>query len=55
MVLQPDLNVDERDFFKVILEGQLVDPESDTSEVEGIPEKESPCGHNNDDPTDQSD
>lgn len=54
LVLQPDLNIDKMDFFKVIREGQLVDSESDESEAERVLEKEFPIGQINDDPVDQS-
>lgn len=52
LVLQPDLNVHEMDFFKVIREDQLVDPYFDTCESQGVPKKDSPTRLINDDPTD---
>lgn len=39
LVLQPDLNIGRMDFFKVIRDGQLVDPESDISKTEEMLEK----------------
>lgn len=52
LVLQPDLNIDEMDFFKVIREGQLMYLESNTYKTGGVPEKESLVGHIKNNPTD---
>lgn len=55
LILQPGLNVDSMDFFNVICDGQLVDPESDISEAERMPKKEPRVEHIGDEPVDQHD